>query len=133
VHTGSFEAGADGDFAAGFDDAGRSAEAPGVEGRVVHSVAVVLDVSGALSGVVADGSVRGQSGKQDVQVTLIEFVMAGLGPLLGDGAAGAPDGIGDVAEVLLDVKTIDDLGGIRDLGVGDVPDPGCAVPRTTWC
>jgi len=36
----------------------------------------------------------------------------------------------EIAQVLLGVKAVNDLGGIRKLIVGDIPDPGGAIPST---
>jgi hypothetical protein len=37
--------------------------------------------------------------------------------------------LGDVAEMLLDVESVNDLDSARKLLVGDVPDPGSAVAK----
>ena len=39
----------------------------------------------------------------------------------------AVDGLGDIEDVLLGVKDVDDPDRVGQILVGEVPDPGCAV------
>ena len=53
MHTGAFEAGADGEFAAGFHDTGRSAQAVGMELGIAHALAMAVDVLKAFASLLA--------------------------------------------------------------------------------
>ena len=58
MHTGALETSSDGDFASGFEDAGRGAEALFVELWIPHAVAIAIDVKPASRSVSAGGSMR---------------------------------------------------------------------------
>jgi len=50
-------------------------------------------------------------------------------PLSSPWSGGTVKSFSEIAQVLLGVKAVNDLGGIRKLIVGDIPDPGGAIPE----
>ena len=61
--------------------------------------------------------------------------MASAPPLLCQVGARLVDGLGDVREVLLGVEAVNDLNGVGEVFVGEVPDPlgPIAEHGFTWC
>ncbi len=74
-------------------------------------------------GMAADGS------EQSVEATRVEFLMSPLGPGPGVRVGGAVKSLGEVTEMLFGVEAIDDLPGLGKQFVGDVPNPGGAIPQ----
>ena len=63
-----------------------------------------------------------------VESSVVEFRVPPFGPLGSAGIGGAVDGLAEVAEMLLGVEPIDDLDRAGEQFVGDVPNPGRAIP-----
>jgi hypothetical protein len=88
VHTCAFEAGGDGDFASGFDDATGGAKAERLEVRVTHALQVPVQVLKTFSGLFGRDGAMSDGAQQIGELASVEFVMASLGPLarLGESA-----------------------------------------------
>ena len=83
MHAGAFETGPDGDFASGFEDAGRGAEALPVELRIAHAVAIAIDVKSAPGSIVAVCGIRTESRDNGAQFAVVQFRATGCCPLFG--------------------------------------------------
>ena len=129
VHAGALEASADGHLAAGFDDAGGGAETLGVKLGVAHAVTVGLEVVESAAGVFTGGGMAAERRQQSVEAACVQFLMSAFDPCRGARVGGSVESFGQVAEVLLGVKAIDDLPGLGKQFVGDVPNPGCAIAQ----
>ena len=126
AHAGALEPCAD-LLAAGLDDARRDAQALGAELRIAHAVSVpehIVNAPSRLGRGVGLGAQRGDDGAEPAGIQLGTPVPD---PLVGQVCAGAVDGLGHVAQMLLGVVDVDDFDGAGKLLVGDAPDPGGAV------
>ena len=65
----------------------------------------------------------------EVATPLVQMVAPDLCPLCRKIAPGPVKGIGDVEDVLPGMEDVDDLDRVRDMLVGEVPDPGRPVPE----
>ncbi len=83
VHSGAFETSSDGDFAAGFEDAGRGAEALFVELWIPHAVAIAIDIKSASGGIGADCGMGAERADNGVEFTVVQFGATRSGPLFG--------------------------------------------------
>ena len=130
VHAGQFEALADDCFAAGFDGAGADEQAAGAEPVVAHAGRVVLEVAQGRVQLVFLDAVEGVGaggGADAVDVAVVEVLQAGGEPVVFAVAEHELQEAGEVVQVLAGVEQVHDLGGLGELGGGDVPDPGGAV------
>ena len=83
MHPGALETSSDGDFASGFEDSGRGAEALFVELWIAHAVAIAIDVksaSGGIWGVFSMGTERADNGEE---FALVQFRATRGCPLFG--------------------------------------------------
>ena len=127
MHAAALETACDDIFAGALDDAGSDTDAHGLELGIVHSVAVVVDVIGALPGLFAGIGMDTEGGEDVMDAALIEFVTSWFSPLVCEIGSGAVDGVGGIEEVVFGVKDIDDLDGMGEVLFHKVPDPGGAV------
>ena len=95
-------------LAATLDDAGGDAQALGAEYTVLHALAIPPDVVGAQGSLEAPADVRAERGEDIVEVAVVEFVVAHVGPEPGAVWAGGVERLGDVVEMLLGVEDIRD-------------------------
>ena len=109
MHAWAFEASADGGLAAGLDDAGGGAQAGAFERVVAHSVAVGGEVEGGLAGLLAVVGVDLDASHQRFDVTGLQLGVAPGKPEGTDLVVGAPQGGGELGEMLLGVEKVDDL------------------------
>src|SRR3984957_20757375 len=89
VHAGAFQASADGDLAARFDDTGGRAELLRVKLRIAYPVSVVAKVFGALKGFFVVRTVTEQRLQECVESAFIQLVVPSLNPLRAWLAGGA--------------------------------------------
>ena len=122
VHAGALEACPDGMFAAGFDDAGGDAQAPGPERGIAHALTVADEIVDAFAGLVAGWGVLCEGGDDGADAAGIEFITSLFRPLRGELGPGCVDGLGDVPEVAFGVEDVDDLDRIGETLVGEGPD-----------
>ena len=64
-----------------------------------------------------------QGGDHFIDAALVEFLAPLPGPSFADLAAVCVDGLGDLEQMALGVENVDDLGGVGEVLVGEVPDP----------
>jgi hypothetical protein len=126
-HAAALQSGADGDLAASFHNAGRSAETLLVELRISHAILIVVDVVPALPGFFGVVGVTSQSPQEIWETAAVEFFMTALSPELGLFGSGSIEGFGDITEMLFDVKAVDDLDSSWEQFLRDFPDPAGPV------
>ena len=127
AHAAVLEAGADDVLAAPLDDAGRDAQTHRPERRVVHAFAVGGEVLGVLAGLLAGAGMAAQGGDDFIDAALVEFLAPLPGPSFADLTRASVDGLGDLEQMALGVEDVDDLDGVGEVLVGEVPDPWRAV------
>jgi|HubBroStandDraft_5_1064220.scaffolds.fasta_scaffold1332037_1 hypothetical protein len=73
MHSGALEASSDGDFASGFEDAGRGTEALFVELCISHAVAIAMNVESAASGIGGVGDIGPEHTNNGVQFAVVQL------------------------------------------------------------
>ena len=100
-----------------------------MEQRIGHAVAVALDIDKTSSGLLTRVGMTAQGTPQFRETPAIEFVMTAASPVPCLLRLGAVDRYSDLAEMFLDVESIDDLNRSRKQFLSDVPDPRCTVTK----
>ena len=109
MHSGTLQSGGDDDATAGFNDTGGSAKALSMELWVAHALSVLRDIGVALAGLIIVGNMRLDGAEQIIETTLVELIMAEAGPGVGGLALCAQDRLGELAQVLFDMESVDNL------------------------
>ncbi len=81
MHTGAFEARADGHFASGLYNAGGSAQALGVELRIAHTLAVGLEIMETATSRIGARELASDGGEERLESSGVEFFLAAFCPL----------------------------------------------------
>ena len=81
MHAGTLEPSADGGLAAGLDDTGTDGKSLGTEVRVLHPVAIALDILGALTHLLTLGGSGPQGCQKVIQTALGQGLATRFGPL----------------------------------------------------
>ena len=129
MHSGSLQARAENGFAARLYHARSDAQALGTEVCVLHALAIVVDVGGALGGLVASSGVRAQDGEHLHKVALIELIAAYVGPLAGVVGVIRVERLGDRVQVLFGVEQVHNLDRAREVLCCQAPNQ---MLRTTF-
>ncbi len=79
--------------------------------RIAHPVAVAGQVVDTLAGLLARLTVGIEGGQDGIDLPCVQLVPAVLAPLGGQVRAGAVEGPGDIAQMLLGVAEVDDFDG----------------------
>ena len=93
-----------------------------MEFSVTHSMAVTAEIAGDFSCLSVGLRVGSQRSKDGVDVAGVQVLAALAGPLTA-GVGVWADQLGDLVKPLFGMKAIDDLDGIGEELLGDVPDP----------
>src|SRR6266581_7951309 len=115
VHSGAFESRADGDLASGLHNARGSAQALGVELRVAHTLLVGLEIVKAAARLVGAGDLASDGGELRPESSGVEFFLSAFRPACSARVGRAVWSFSEIAQALLGMKAVDDLGGIRKL------------------
>ncbi len=129
MHPGSFETGADGHLASGFYNAGGSAQALGVELRVAHTVSVGLEIVKAAARFLGARDLAADGVEQGLEFSGVEFFFSTFCPLGCAWMSDTVEGFSEITQVLFGMIAVHDLGGIRKVILGDVPDPKRSIPE----
>jgi len=127
VHARPFETGPNGYLAAGLDHSGRHTQFLFSELGIAHPVTVGFEVAETEPGSFDAWGMDGELFEQVVEVSLVQLVVAILGPGTGFGALGPEDFLGRLAQMLLGMEEVNDLDGIGEVFRREVPDPEGSV------
>ena len=129
MHTGAFEARANGNLASGLDDAGGSTQALGVELGIAHTLSVGLEIMETATRLMGARDLAADGIEQSPESSGVEFFLAVCCPLRSSWRSGTVQSFCDITQVLFGMIAVNNLGGIGKLIVGDVPNPQGPIPE----
>src|SRR5467141_882096 len=129
VHTGTFEACANGHLASGLDNARGRAQTLGVELWIAHTLAIGQEIMETATSQIGARDLAADGVEQSQEFSGIEFFLAAFCPLSSPWGGRTVQSFSHITQVLFGMIAVNNLGGIGKLIVGDVPNPQSPIPE----